>query len=202
MWPPNFEDPVAHQSMFPDLKESGEYQRKRLVPIKSAINDANSSVFGHPLATQFRNMLIKIGDKEKADHVIQATFHQIKQIQLAKVRRSSEERAQHIVTDPVKILEEAVENGRPILNLHKVRVGSVTYNVPVPITRKKSVFIGIKWILDEVNGRDKKAERFYQSLADVLVDTAAYTGKVINRKHEHHRVCEQNRAYARYRHLK
>ncbi len=49
MWPPEFEDPVPHRSNFQELRESGEYQRKRLVPVKAAENEASASVFYDPL---------------------------------------------------------------------------------------------------------------------------------------------------------
>ena len=39
----------------------------------------------------------------------------------------------------------------------------------------------------------------YQKLAEVLVLTAEYTGPVVARKQEHHKICEQNRAYANFR---
>ena len=47
-----------------------------------------------------------------------------------------------ITTDPVQIIKKAIENARPLMRLEKVRVGSVEYQVPVPITQKRSEFDG------------------------------------------------------------
>ena len=104
-----------------------------------------------------------------------------------------------IDTDPTNILHEAVENSRPLLALERVRVGAVVYNVPAPITEERSRFEGLRWMLQEANDRDKAEEYFSDKFARVLVETAEYTGKVVAKKHEHHRLCEQNRAYAHYR---
>ena len=106
------------------------------------------------------------------------------------------------MTDPERILHKAVENARPLLALQRVRVGAVVYSVPAPITTERSIFEGIRWLMDEAKDRDRTEQRFYEKFADLLVDTAAYTGKVVAKKHEHHRVCEQNRAYAHYRSTK
>ncbi len=199
MWPPEFEDAVRHPSDFMELKESGEYERKRLVPIKAALNDASCSVFHDPLVVRFRNTMMRKSQKQKADQIMRHTFHRIKDIQIRKRNKAPEERRALIDVNPVKILNDAVENARPLLFLNQVRVGAVVYNVPAPITEDRSIFEGIRWIMEESYERDKAESRLYEKLADVLVDTAAYTGKVIARKHEHHRLCEQNRAYAHYR---
>ena len=41
--------------------------------------------------------------------------------------------------------------------------------------------------------------RLHEKLAEVLVQTAEYSGPVVSRKQEHHKMCEQNRAYANFR---
>jgi len=69
----------------------------------------------------------------------------------------------------------------------------------VPITTERSIFEGMRWMIQEVLGRDRSKQFFWERLAEVLVESAEYQGRVIAKKHEHHRMCEQNRAYAHYR---
>lgn len=45
----------------------------------------------------------------------------------------------------------------------------------------------------------KREQRFDDKLAEIIVETAAFVGPVIAKKHEHHKICEQNRAYAGFR---
>ena len=47
-----------------------------------------------------------------------------------------------ITTDPVELIKRAIENARPLMRLEKVTVGSVEYQVPTPITLKRSEFDG------------------------------------------------------------
>ena len=44
--------------------------------------------------------------------------------------------------------------------------------------------------------------RIYDGLAKEILDAYSLIGKAMNRKYEHHKQCEQNRAYAHYRRTK
>ena len=59
--------------------------------------------------------------------------------------------------------------------------------------------IGMRWIINAARDRDKKKSLFCEKLAEVLIETASMTGRVINTKNEHHKTCEVNRAYAHFR---
>ena len=66
--------------------------------------------------------------------------------------------------------------------------------------RFRATFDALKWIVDTVDNRpDRRAVVFTERLAEILVETAHYVGPVILKKHEHHKLCEVNRAYADYR---
>ena len=116
--------------------------------------------------------------------------------------------------------------------LEKVKVGSVDYQIPKPITKERSefdgmyikkcrndffrylvqkscnhifkiiTFVGMRWIINAARDRDKAKSRFNHKLAEVLVETASFTGRVIQVKNDHHKTCEVNRAFAHYRRTK
>ena len=52
------------------------------------------------------------------------------------------------------IIKTAFENARPVMQLEKVKVGSVTYYVPTPITERRSYFEGMRWIKKAAEDRD------------------------------------------------
>ncbi len=89
MWPSEFEDPVANRTDFPALRESGEYDRKRLVPVKSALDSANCSVFSDPLVLRVRNTMARKGRFERVDRELRKTFHRIKAMQVKMLTTSS-----------------------------------------------------------------------------------------------------------------
>jgi ribosomal protein S7 len=41
-----------------------------------------------------------------------------------------------------------------------------------------------------------------EALAKEILDAYAHVGRAVNKKHEYHKQCEQNRAYAHYRRTK
>merc|ERR1719411_740519 len=210
MWPKGFEDPVIHKKDFPELRESGDYQVKALAPIKSAPNSATCSLFKDPLVQKFQRLCTLHGRSEQAENNMRETFRLIKHTQLKKYykavssKESESTNAEDIsvTTDPVQIIKKAIENGRPLMSLQNVTVGSVDYQIPAPITIDRSQFEGMRWIINAARDRDKKKSKFYQKLAEVLIETASFTGRVIQVKNDHHKTCEVNRAFAHYRRTK
>jgi len=215
MWPKGFEEPVIHKRDFPSLRASGEFQTKALSPIKSAPNTATCSLFKDPLVQRFHRLCTVHGRSEVSENNLRETYRLIKQTQLRKYYKltskevgsrpdaaTPEVQDGSITTDPVQLILRAIENARPLMWLEKVKVGSVEYQVPTPISTKRSEFEGMRWIINAARDRDKKKSMFYQKLAEVLVETASFTGRVIQVKNDHHKTCELNRAYAHYRRTK
>jgi len=206
MWPRNYEDPVEHKSMIRDLREKGDFDRMKIMPIKAALADANCSVFADPLVGRLQRTLMKYSSGESSRQVIIKVYRDIKEIQLRKYYKASEEGKNAIEISPTKIIHDAIENAKPLMNIEPVRVGAVRYTVPTPITEHFSTFKGIKWLIETARDRGdreaRKKTQFYQKLARLLIETAEGKGPVIAIKNEHHRLCETNRAYAHYRRSK
>ena len=57
---------------------------------------------------------------------------------MAKYYAASEDKRKDIELNPSAIIRGAIENCRPLMSLQKVKVGSVTYYVPTPITESRS----------------------------------------------------------------
>ena len=47
-----------------------------------------------------------------------------------------------------KIINDAVENAKPLMNIESVKVGAVVYQVPTPISEHNATFRGIKWLVE------------------------------------------------------
>lgn len=72
------------------------------------------------------------------------------------------------------------------------------FQVPGPITEKRSLFLAIKWLLEATYEKERTVH-FPKQFAWELLDAANNTGKVVKKKQDLHRQCEANRAYAHYR---
>lgn len=196
---PQFVDPVFKKETIAALEESGEIVKIAHVPVKAARNNDSCSVFHDDLVSQFMNYVMIQGKKGLAREIVEKGFENIKRMQLERyhLAESDEERAQ-IELNPRELLRRAVQNSRPLMQLTPIKRGGVRYQVPVPITEKRSYFLAMKWLLEACREKERTVH-FPEKMAWEVLDAAANQGKVIKRKQELHRQCEANRAYAHYR---
>ncbi|XP_052894564.1 28S ribosomal protein S7, mitochondrial [Anopheles moucheti] len=196
---PHFIEPIVSREKIEELHSTGDLSKISHIPIKAALNNQNCSVFYDPLVSQFTNYVMKQGNKQLARELVEKGFENIKRLQLERYHLSeSEEEKAKLELNPRKLLHLAVENCRPLLQLTPIKRGGVRYQVPVPITEKRSYFIAMKWLLEAIREKERTVH-FPEKMAWEILDAAANQGKVVKRKHELHRQCEANRAYAHYR---
>ncbi|XP_047108954.1 28S ribosomal protein S7, mitochondrial isoform X1 [Schistocerca piceifrons] len=195
---PYFIDPVFKQNEQNRLIEEGEAQKLSHLPVKAALNDQTSSVFHDDIVRKFTNHVMKSGRKALARELVQKAFENIKRIQLERYNKANELEKSKIETNPQKIFHKAIANSRPVLHVAPIKRGGATYQVPVPITEKRSYFMAMKWLIEAAKDKERTVH-FPEKLAWELVDAANNQGKVVRRKQELHKLCEANRAYAHYR---
>ncbi|KAF2900932.1 hypothetical protein ILUMI_05255 [Ignelater luminosus] len=198
-YPSYYIKPIYKKETQEEMYKSGEVQKMTHIPTRAALNDQTCSVFHDELLTLFVNYVMKDGLKVLTRELVEKSLENIKRIQLEKYHKAkTEEEKQNIELNPKVIFHKAVENCKPLLQLTPVKRGGVTYQVPVPVTDKRSQFMSMKWLIEA--GREKeRTVKFPEKLAYELIDAANNTGRVIKKKHELHKLCEANRAYAHYR---
>lgn len=204
IWPTGFKHPILHKRDFPDAKESGEFGENALNPVRAAPSEATCSIFRtSEKLNKFVRLCMVEKNRMRSEREIMEAFRIIKKTQMSKIHKTSNEnRKNAVIVSPLDLFHKALENARPLMFLEKIHRGGVLYSVPAPITIKRSEFEGMRWIIRVARDRDKSKLRFHEKLADVIVETAAYQGRVIAIKDEHHKVCEINRAYAHFRRTK
>ncbi|XP_058450093.1 small ribosomal subunit protein uS7m [Malaya genurostris] len=196
---PQYVDPVFKKETITALEETGEISQIANVPVKAARHNDTCSVFHSDLVSQFINYVMKNGDKQLARQLVEKGFENMKRLQLERYHLAeTDEEKQSIELNPKVLLSRAVENCRPVLQLTPIKRGGVRYQVPVPITEKRSFFLAMKWLLEACREKERTIH-FPEKMAWEVLDAAANQGKVIKRKQELHRQCEANRAFAHYR---
>ena len=95
------------------------------------------------------------------------------------------------------LLEQAVRNTSPILEVKSRRVGGATYQVPVDVRADRRISLSIRWIIDSASSRQGKS--MSEKLANELTDAFNNTGGAVKKKEDVHRMAEANRAFAHYR---
>ncbi|HEY78482.1 MAG TPA: 30S ribosomal protein S7 [Dehalococcoidia bacterium] len=98
---------------------------------------------------------------------------------------------------PVAVLEQAVKNATPLLEVKPRRVGGATYQVPVEVRPERSLSLAMRWLVKAARARAGKS--MAEKLAAELSDAAQGQGATIKKREDTHRMAEANRAFAHYR---
>jgi small subunit ribosomal protein S7 len=138
--------------------------------------------YGNALLARFINMVMKSGKKSVAERIIYGALDQIQQ------RGSG---------DPVELLDKALDNIRPVVEVKSRRVGGATYQVPVEVRPVRRNTLAMRWVIDAARARGEKTMAL--RLAGELMDAAESRGSAVKKKEETHRMADANKAFAHYR---
>ncbi len=95
------------------------------------------------------------------------------------------------------ILEKAIRNISPRVQLKAKRVGGATYQVPTLLNKFRSTNIAVRWIVEFSKKRSGKGMSL--KLANELLEAAKGLGNAIKKKEETHKMAEANKAFAQFR---
>lgn len=152
----------------------------------------NSFIFSE----RFINLLMVDGKKIKAYKLFFLMLESIKK----KIGKASTKNLTEICLSPPEIVEQAIRNCMPSLEVRKVRVAGTTYLVPAIIPKKKQEALAMRWIIEAARKKKKTSIlTFSECLADEIFDAFSKQGYARTKRNELHRLAEANRAYVRYR---
>jgi small subunit ribosomal protein S7 len=95
------------------------------------------------------------------------------------------------------VLDKALDNVSPAVEVKSRRVGGATYQVPVEVRSVRRTTLAMRWIIDAARGRNEKS--MVQKLAGELMDAAENRGSAVKKREDTHRMAEANKAFAHYR---
>ncbi len=98
---------------------------------------------------------------------------------------------------PVAVLEQAVMNTTPLLEVKPRRVGGATYQVPVEVRPERGLSLAMRWLVK--SGRARSGRSMAERLAAELGDAAKGQGVTVKKREDTHKMAEANRAFAHYR---
>jgi len=131
---------------------------------------------------RFINKVMTCGKKSTAERIVYNALDIIEE-QGAKV--------------PASVLEQAVRNATPLLEVKPRRVGGATYQVPVEVRPDRALSLAIRWLLKSTRARSGKS--MAEKLAAEISDAAKEQGATIKKREDTHKMAEANRAFAHYR---
>jgi small subunit ribosomal protein S7 len=99
--------------------------------------------------------------------------------------------------EPVNVLEQAVKNATPQLEVKPRRVGGATYQVPIEVRPDRGLSLALRWLVASARARSGKS--MAEKLAAELSEAAQGQGVTIKKREDTHKMAEANRAFAHYR---
>jgi small subunit ribosomal protein S7 len=99
--------------------------------------------------------------------------------------------------EPVEVLDEAIKELTPVLEVRSRRVGGATYQVPVEVAARRARTLAVRWLVQFARGRREKS--MAERLANEVVDATRQQGGAWKRKDDIYRMAQANKAFAHYR---
>jgi small subunit ribosomal protein S7 len=96
-----------------------------------------------------------------------------------------------------EVLEQAIRNATPVIEVKPRRVGGATYQVPMEIREDRRLALALRWLIQ--NARKRPGKSMIEKLTGELMDAFNNTGNTVKRKEDTHKMAEANRAFAHYR---
>ena len=133
------------------------------------------------LVSKFINNIMERGKKSVAEKIMYEAFDIIHE----KTKKGG-----------LNILEQAIKNVSPLVELKSKRVGGANYQVPIPVSGERRTTLAIRWIKTAVKAR--KGKKMAEKLADEFIDASNKVGAAMKKREDVHRMAEANKAFAHF----
>lgn len=154
--------------------------RRRQATKRPLIADAK---FNSTLVARLVNVVMQRGKKNLAQRVVYGAFDQIAE--------------KNPASNPLDILQRAVDNTKPRLEVKARRVGGATYQVPMEVSSDRQFTLALRWIVDLADAR--KGTPLKQALASEILEAYQGQGNAIRKRDEVHKMAQANKAFAHFR---
>jgi small subunit ribosomal protein S7 len=136
-----------------------------------------------PLVSRLVNVVMSSGKKATAQRIVYGTFDRIAE--------------KNPASNPLEILQRAVDNAKPRLEVKARRVGGATYQVPIEANPERQQALALRWLVDFADSR--KGQKMDNALASEIMDAYQGQGNAIRKRDEVHKMAQANKAFAHFR---
>ena len=139
------------------------------------------STYDSVTVAKFINYVMRKGKKSIARKIVYGA------LEVAKEKTKKE---------PLQVLDEALKNSSPDMEVRPKRIGGATYQVPMEVKGERKMALAMRWIIQAA--KSKKGKAMKEKLAEELINAASNTGPAVKKKEDTHRMAEANRAFAHF----
>ncbi len=156
--------------------------RRAQAPVRVILPDPK---FGSEMLAKFMNMVMERGKKSTAETIVYGAIERIA------------ERTSRPADQAVQVLQTALDNVKPAVEVKSRRVGGATYQVPVEVRASRRQTLAMRWVIEAARARSEKS--MSMRLAHELLEAAENRGAAVRKREDTHRMAEANKAFAHYR---
>jgi small subunit ribosomal protein S7 len=131
---------------------------------------------------QFTNKLMRGGKRQLAGRILENSLQRCER----QAGRAG-----------VEVMEAALRNAMPLIEVKPKRVGGSTYQIPVEVRADRRVSLGMRWLIDAARKRNGRS--MSEKLAAELLDAANGAGAAVKRREDTHRMAEANKAFSHFK---
>ncbi|MDW8309600.1 MAG: 30S ribosomal protein S7 [Verrucomicrobiales bacterium] len=135
------------------------------------------------LVARLINTVMRRGKKTVAERIVYGAFDRIAE--------------KNPATNPVDILQRAVDNAKPRIETKARRVGGATYQVPMEVPPDRQISLAMRWIVSFADAR--KGVPMKDALAAEILEAYQGQGNAIRKRDEVHKMAQANKAFAHFR---
>jgi small subunit ribosomal protein S7 len=154
--------------------------RRRQATRRPATKDGK---FQSTLVSRLVNTIMQGGKKSTAQRIVYGAFDFISE--------------KNPASNPIEILQRAVDNAKPRIETKARRVGGATYQVPLEIPSDRQAALALRWIVKFADSR--KGTPMRDALASEILEAYQGQGNAIRKRDEVHKMAQANKAFAHFR---
>ena len=141
-------------------------------------------IYNSKIVTKFINRIMQDGKKTVAQRLVYSAFDEIE-----KTGKK-----------PMVVLETALVNVSPKMEVRPRRVGGASYQVPTEVRGERRESLAIRWLIAGARAKpNKDFHGFHLKLAQELMDAAEGKGYAAKKKEDTLRMAEANKAFSHFR---
>jgi len=137
--------------------------------------------FNSELVARVINSMMQRGKKTTAERIVYGALAEM---------------ASKTGKDPLEVLDQAIGNMKPKVEVKSRRVGGTTYQVPVEIRPSRQLALALRWMAQFAATR--RGTPMPKAIALELLEAYNGQGNVIKKRDDTHKMAQANKAFAHY----
>jgi len=161
-------------------------------------------VFSSLLIAKFINRVMKSGKKSVAEKIVYGALSKVQERLKSQAKKDAakdddqggEGSAGKRFASVVELLDSALDNVRPTVEVKARRVGGSTYQIPTEVRVDRRDALAMRWIIESAQSRGEKG--MVLKLAGELADALEHKGGAVKKRETVHAMAKANQAFAHF----